>query len=83
MKTKFQVVHTYLDSQATEKNHRPVWRSVVKEYDEWEQAHDAMRAAFSSALDNKTISASFNHESAYIEDIDGGRAILTITKKEI
>lgn len=83
MNTKYLVVHTYLDLEKTKEVNRPVWRSTVKEHDEWVQAHDDMRAKFSACIDNKTISAGFNHESAYIEDIDGRHSVFTITKKEI
>lgn len=81
MNTKTYLSETYLDKESTEKSNRPYWRSTITEFSEWEKAHKAMRERFSEYLTSKTISASFNHESAILEDFDGNMVILTITRK--
>ena len=84
MNDRHLVVHTYLDLQATKEENRPVWRSIVKEYPEWVIAHTKMRESFArtSCLTSKMISASFGYDSAYIETVEGGKKIWTITKVE-
>ena len=80
MNDKHQVVHTYLDLQATKEKNRPVWRSIVIECPEWKIAHARMRDSFASFLSSGMIAASFGPDSAYIETEAGGKEIWTITK---
>ena len=82
MNNRHLVVHTYLDLTATKEKSRPVWRSIVNEYPEWVIAHTKMRESFTSFLTSGMIAASFSHDSAYIETVEGGKEIWSITKVE-
>ena len=82
MNDRHLVVHTYLDLTATKEENRPVWRSIVNEYPEWTLAHSQMRECFRECLTDGMIAASFSHDSAYIETVEGGKEIWSITKVE-
>lgn len=82
MNNRHLVVHTHLDLTATKEKNRPVWRSIVTEYPEFELAHTKMRESFTAFLTVGMIAASFGHDSAYIETIEGGKDIWSITKVE-
>lgn len=79
MKKQYLVVHTYLSLVETSEKHRPVWRSMVKVYDDFLKAHDAMREAYILALGRGVIASTFAHDSACVEDDNGGKKIWTIT----
>ena len=82
MNDKHLVVHTYIDLQATKKKNRPVWRSIVNEYPEWEIAHAKMRESFTLCFTSGIIAASFNLDFARIEMEDGTKKIWYIKKVE-
>lgn len=82
MNDKYLVVHTYLDLTATKMASRQVWRSIVNEYPEWEIAYTKMRESFTALLTSGMIAASFGHDSAHIETVEGGQEIWSITKVE-
>lgn len=85
MNTKYLVVHTYLDLQATKEKNRPVWRSLGEKFPGLSFAHEKMREAFCNYFHSFAASicaASFNHDCAYIELENGTREIWTIIEME-